>query len=665
MSHWESNGVSKPVYLVSPDAALATRLAQALSGVGLTLHRLPSQPDGLRTVGAALGDAVLVLDTHALRPGQTIGGLLEGLPRPPILICIAHSGDLDLRLQAVRAGARACFLAPVDTDRVAARLAALIGSDGVPHRVLVVDDEPVAAAFSAGVLQRAGIEVQVVAEALQVIDAIDAFRPDLVLMDLHMPGASGIELTSLIRDHERYARIPIVFLSVELDPGLQVAALRVGGDDFLAKPVCAERLVEVVRERISRVGRADMGSLGRDPVTGLATREVLLRRVEKAIARGAEQEAGTGLIVVEPCAPLRGPSGEAALAAIAEAARRLALPQDLLARSGENDLALLAVRADTAALDALEAALRAAVAADTGVAVSVGVARFSPASDDALTLLARGQAAARAGAGDSTSGRRDAALPLDPAARREAIAALIEAGLGGSGLELRYQPIVGLRGRPAERYEVFVRLRTPNGEYVPQAEFFAAARSSSLLGRVDQWIVERGLDALLGWRGQHPGLGLFLPQTAAGVADAAWLDWLRDQILRRDLVRCRPVLQFEAAELAGEPELLRRRFGELRRLGIGVCVSHFDLEPVGLALIDGAQVAFVRLAKGALGGDPDALAQQVAALHAAGRKVIAAGVDDPKVVPRVWRSAVDFIQGSLLQLPGPDIDFDFAEFELG
>jgi DNA-binding response OmpR family regulator len=118
--------------------------------------------------------------------------------------------------------------------------------------VLVVDDQPVAALFAARVLESAGMLTERVGDPLAVLDALDAFVPDLVLMDLHMPGASGIELTRIIREQDRFADLPIVFLSAELDAEQQMAALRVGGDDFLAKPVAPDHLVACVRQRLAR-----------------------------------------------------------------------------------------------------------------------------------------------------------------------------------------------------------------------------------------------------------------------------------------------------------------------------------------------------------------------------------------------------------------------------
>jgi hypothetical protein len=75
-------------------------------------------------------------------------------------------------------------------------------------------------------------------------------QPDLVLMDLYMPDASGIELTAIIRDHGEFFDTPIIFLSAETDPDKQLEALRVGGDSFIAKPIQREQLIGAIEHRI-------------------------------------------------------------------------------------------------------------------------------------------------------------------------------------------------------------------------------------------------------------------------------------------------------------------------------------------------------------------------------------------------------------------------------
>src|SRR5690606_30039023 len=111
------------------------------------------------------------------------------------------------------------------------------GTAEAPYRVLVVEDDLSQALFAESVLCGAGMQAAVVSVAGEVMGSLEAFRPDLVLMDLHMPGMDGVELTNLIRDHETHGHVPIVFLTGDPDPERQFEALETGADDFLTKPV--------------------------------------------------------------------------------------------------------------------------------------------------------------------------------------------------------------------------------------------------------------------------------------------------------------------------------------------------------------------------------------------------------------------------------------------
>jgi DNA-binding response OmpR family regulator len=88
---------------------------------------------------------------------------------------------------------------------------------------------------------------------MHVLETLKSLHPDLVLMDLHMPDANGVELTALIREHPAFARTPIVFLSGESDPEMRFAAINAGGDDFLTKPIRPKHLIDSVKNRVRRV----------------------------------------------------------------------------------------------------------------------------------------------------------------------------------------------------------------------------------------------------------------------------------------------------------------------------------------------------------------------------------------------------------------------------
>jgi CheY-like chemotaxis protein len=85
--------------------------------------------------------------------------------------------------------------------------------ESAPYRVLVVEDDRSQALFAQSVLNGAGIEATLQTEAAGVLDAIRAHKPDLVLMDLHMPEIDGMRLTTLIRQQPGQQMLPIVFLT--------------------------------------------------------------------------------------------------------------------------------------------------------------------------------------------------------------------------------------------------------------------------------------------------------------------------------------------------------------------------------------------------------------------------------------------------------------------
>jgi DNA-binding response OmpR family regulator len=127
--------------------------------------------------------------------------------------CISDLSDVHARLAAVRMGCQAYFTRPIDAaalldtlDRMTAPPQAEAG------KVLIVDDSASLAAFYAAHLSEAGFVCQVVSDPLKCLDAILEHPPELILLDMNMPGASGQEIAKVIRQQDTYLSIPIVFL---------------------------------------------------------------------------------------------------------------------------------------------------------------------------------------------------------------------------------------------------------------------------------------------------------------------------------------------------------------------------------------------------------------------------------------------------------------------
>lgn len=130
--------------------------------------------------------------------------------------------------------------------------------------VLVVDDQPSNVQVLGGVLGKLGVEIIPAADGAQALRKIELRTPDLVLLDLMMPGMNGFEVCEHIRQRPDWADIPIIFLSAADDHGLIVRALESGGVDYVTKPFNHAELVSRVRTHLSL-------KIARDRLRRLAT----------------------------------------------------------------------------------------------------------------------------------------------------------------------------------------------------------------------------------------------------------------------------------------------------------------------------------------------------------------------------------------------------------
>ena len=208
------------------------------------------------------------------------------------LIVISEKKDTTYRLDAVRSGAKAFFHKPLDYPFFIDTLDKLTNKQAhTSYRVLIMDDSQSTADFYSYTLQSAGMVTQVVTDPFNIMEELDSFSPEIILMDLYMPHCNGTELAAVIRQEENYVGTPIVFLSSETNVDKQNLAMSQGGDDFLTKPIKAEHLISAVRTRAERY-RKLRSFMVRDSLTGLynhtSTKELLQREFARVARSNGE-----------------------------------------------------------------------------------------------------------------------------------------------------------------------------------------------------------------------------------------------------------------------------------------------------------------------------------------------------------------------------------------
>ena len=119
-------------------------------------------------------------------------------------------------------------------------------------RVVVIDDEPSVGAAVRDLLVPEGYEVDAPGDAEAALPELIRSAPDLVILDVNMPGMSGWELCSLLRRQSATRAVPVLFLTGRQEVRDRITAMQVGGSDYLAKPFGAEELRNKVRSLLKR-----------------------------------------------------------------------------------------------------------------------------------------------------------------------------------------------------------------------------------------------------------------------------------------------------------------------------------------------------------------------------------------------------------------------------
>lgn len=129
-------------------------------------------------------------------------------------------------------------------DRAAGRAEPPLPSD---FRVLVVDDDPDMVAFLARLLKAENMAVATASDGDSALQQVQAVAPDLVLLDVMMPGASGFDVCRNLKSDEATALIPVVLVTSLEDSDSRVRGIEAGADDFLSKPIRREELIARVK----------------------------------------------------------------------------------------------------------------------------------------------------------------------------------------------------------------------------------------------------------------------------------------------------------------------------------------------------------------------------------------------------------------------------------
>jgi DNA-binding response OmpR family regulator len=200
------------------------------------------------------------------------------------LVLSGGDGSTAHRLRAVESGVHLYLTGNTSAGSMINEWRGLIEqSEPRAGRVLIVDDDRSILEFESAELREAGCDVACLDDAVDVFAQLEQQDPDLLLMDVDMPSANGLELAKAVRSSARWARLPIIIQTVHSSPEFRLRAFECGADDFLNKPILEEELRIRVLGRLERE-RMKRELAERDPATGFFSRQSFVDRTVKLLA---------------------------------------------------------------------------------------------------------------------------------------------------------------------------------------------------------------------------------------------------------------------------------------------------------------------------------------------------------------------------------------------
>lgn len=128
-------------------------------------------------------------------------------------------------------------------------------------RILIADDEPDILEIIQYNLKTEGYEVATAKNGNDALDLAKRFNPDLIILDIMMPGKTGIEVCNLLRMQPAFNDTLIIFLTALSDEGTEIKGLETGADDYLTKPISPKVLVSKVNALFRRINKEETSTL--------------------------------------------------------------------------------------------------------------------------------------------------------------------------------------------------------------------------------------------------------------------------------------------------------------------------------------------------------------------------------------------------------------------
>ncbi len=670
------------IYHLTDYSALSIQLDQILEKQGFDVELLGTEHELQELLLALPADLVLVDASFSKNLALVQSIIIEYKKisaKPLIAVQISADAVAQRSARSVAEVFDAVYSHSIDANALVAHIDQLLKfGKAEQYRVLIVEDDRSQAMFAEGILRNAEISTKVLLSAENLLVTIDEFKPDLILMDMYLPNANGIQLTELIRNSNQFQNTPIVFLSGESDEDKQMDALEAGGDDFLTKPIRPRRLIAAVQNRIKRHRSMQIGiqpkAVSTSNNVGLLHRADMLSFLEKDI-----DSSNHALMYIElnDLNLLKDRLGLLALESLLKQFSMIlvkACAGHPVARFGDGAFVMIYQGDCTdSALQEAAGKIRQQLMVQKftiqeqiiELRIQIGICHFKYGENTNL-LITNAERIARSARAVVSGVLIYQPQDSNDMLKEKRIIDLLNESNQGSALSHVYQPIVAVAGSDEKQYQTLLRLSDENGQVIPAAEFIQIAEKSNLIINVDRWSISKAVSIIAEQASVNNEVKLFVNQSIVTLLEAEQLRWLKNLLKANKIPDNCLVIEINHNDALLNQKSIQDFCQALIYSGVQFCLSRYQPKNDDSNLLESLPLSYVKLAhKFTSGSASQAVRDQIKLLvdkaHRHGLEVIGHSVEDAQTAATLWISGIDYIQGNLVQSANIHLDFGFDQ----
>jgi diguanylate cyclase (GGDEF)-like protein len=541
--------------------------------------------------------------------------------------------------------------------------------------LLLVDDDAMNRDALARRLTRSGYKVLTADGGDAALRTIRKGRIDAVLLDVMMPGLSGLETLRQLREFRSVADLPVIMVTAKDESDDVVEALDLGANDYVTKPVD----FAVALARI----RAHVSTRRADPLTGLPNRALFMDRLERLLTNRQPDAAGFAVLFLDIDRfkivndSMGHVAGDELLVEISKRFESSLRGSDTVARfDGDHTLARMGGDEFTVLLNGIHDIdgallvanrLRSAVATpfqllgrEVVTSVSVGVVlsneRYERAEDmvrDADTAMYRAKEL-----GKARCEVFDASM-LTEAAERLELEQDLRRALERQELEVYYQPIVSLSEAGLTGFEALLRWNHPTRGLVLPAKFIPMAEDTGLIVPIGTWVLHEACRQLQRWDAEFPearDLVVNVNLSARQCTHPELLSEVRRILDDTGVAPSRLKLEITEGVLLEHSEVVGNVLRELRALGVQLGLDDFGMGYSSLSYLQNFPFQTIKIDRafvsGMESGSNTEIIRAIVALAAGlSMDVTAEGIETADQVNRLQQLSCEFGQGYFFDRP--------------